>query len=175
MDPLDPEPPGGDAHRHDRLLVWAATAGALSCAVLIFLATNSFFADGPEPVAEPAPTTAFPLAASSTITNTTTTTTVAPTTTTTTPPPSTTTTTTTTRRTTTTRTATPTTTHATTTTTPKPTATRRCGTAQWQWDRAYNGGSVVAWDGALWVAKWWNYNAVPGDNDEGVWEFARDC
>src|SRR3954453_849326 len=122
MDPLDPEPPGGDTHRHDRLLVWTATAGALVCSALIFLATNSFDSHI-EPVAEPVPSptlgTATPLAASSSIT-----TTPEPTTTTT-PPP---TTTTTTRRTPTTRVVTTTTTPPkTTTTTPRPTTTtRRC-------------------------------------------------
>jgi len=69
MDPFDPKPPGGDARRMDRLLVWTATAGALGCSVLIFLATN--VAD-PDPVAEPAPTTttgtAFPIEESSTTT-----------------------------------------------------------------------------------------------------------
>ncbi|MEV6606558.1 carbohydrate-binding protein [Kutzneria sp. NPDC051319] len=172
MDPLDPEPPGGDSHRHDRLLVWAATVGALGCSALIFLATNSFF--DADPVAEPAPTTALPLAASSTITTTTTTTT--------TPPPTTTTTTTatpmsTTPRHITTTTRTTTTTHAvtTTTTTPRPTTTHRCVTTEWRRDTAYEGGSIVAYNGHLWVAKWWNYNAVPGANQEGVWQFARDC
>jgi hypothetical protein len=170
MDPFDPTPPGGDSRRLDRLLVWLASAGAFGCAVLIFLATN---VPDPVPVAEPAPTTdtAFPLAASSTITTTTTT-----------PPPTTTTTTvrptttpapprTTTRRTTTTTRSTTTT----TTTTPRSTTSRRCWAPWWQRDTAYNGGAVVAYGGQLWVAKWWNYNAVPGANAEGVWQPAQSC
>ena len=167
MDPFDPKPPGGDARRMDRLLVWTATAGAMGCAVAIFLATN---VSEPDPVAEPAPTTAFPIAASSTTTTTTTTTvpttTVAPpTTTTTTPPPS---------RTTTTTRRTVTTTR-TTTRPPPTTTTRRCVAAAWQRDTAYNGGDVVAYGGRLWVAKWWNYNAAPGANAEGVWLRAQSC
>ena len=175
MDPFDPEPPGGDSHRRDRLLVWAATAGSLACSVLIFLATNTFGAD-PDPVAEPAPSTATPLAASSTITTTT-----EPTTTTTTAPPPTTTVTTTTittQRTTTARITT--TTHATSTspstTASRPTTTtRRCVVADWQRDTAYDRGSVVAYKGQLWVSNSWNYNATPGANNENAWQFARDC
>jgi hypothetical protein len=171
MDPMDPEPPGGDTRRRDRLLVWAATGGSLVCSVLIFLATNTFDADLETGVAEPVPSptldTATALAATSSITTTT-----EPTTTTTTPPP----TTTTERRTTTTH-ATTTTTHVTTTTTTqKPTTTtRRCIVAEWQQDTAYDQGSIVAYQGHLWLAKWWNYNAIPGANAEGVWQLARDC
>ena len=35
-------------------------------------------------------------------------------------------------------------------------------------DTPYNGGAVVAYGGQLWMAKWWNYNAIPGANAEGV-------
>lgn len=166
FDEFDSVPPGGGEPRGDRLLVWASTAGALVCSLLIFLVTN---VSEPDPVAEPvpSPTTAQPLAQSSTITTTTTTTTVE--TTTPAPPPVTTTTT---RRTTTThRTTTPPPTTTTTTTTP----TRRCFVSTWQRDTAYDGGSVVSWNGSLWVAKWWNYNAIPGANQEGVWDRARSC
>ncbi|QUQ66014.1 hypothetical protein [Kutzneria sp. CA-103260] len=167
MDPYDPTPPGGDARRLDRLLTWAATIGALGCSVVIFLATNT---SEPEPVAEPVPTTgaAFPVAESTTTTTpttTTTTTTVAPPTTTapraTTQPP----------RTTTGKRITTTT----KTTTQAPTSTRRCQAAQWQRDTAYSGGAVVAYAGQLWMAKWWNYNAIPGANAEGVWIRAQAC
>jgi hypothetical protein len=172
MDPMDPEPPGGDVRRHDRLLVWAATAGSLVCSVLIFLATNTFDSDPEpgvaEPVPSPTPNTATPLAESSSITTTESTTT--------TPAPTTTTTTTATERRTRTTRATTTTHVTTTTTTHKPTTTtHRCVVAQWQQNTAYDQGSVVAYQGHLWLAKWWNYNAVPGANAEGVWQFARDC
>jgi hypothetical protein len=173
MDPMDPEPPGGDTRRRDRLLVWTATGGSLVCAVLIFLATNTFdaglAAGVAEPVASPTQDTATPLAASSSITTTT-----EPTTTTT--VPTTTTTTTTTRpRTTTTRPTT--TTHATTTTTTQrtTTTTRRCVVADWQWNTAYNRGSVVAYQGHLWYATEWNYNAVPGNNGQNAWQLGRSC
>jgi hypothetical protein len=166
FDAFDSVPPGGDGPRRDRLLVWASTAGALACSLLIFLVTN---VSEPDPVAEPvpSPTTAQPLAQSSTITTTTTT---VPTTTQA-PPPVTTTTTT--RRTTTTLRTTPPprTTVETTTTTPR----RRCAVTVWQRDTAYDGGSVVFWNGSLWLAKWWNYNAVPGANQEGVWDRTRSC
>ncbi|MFC0433867.1 hypothetical protein [Kutzneria buriramensis] len=174
FEPFDSVPPGGDGHRGDRLLVWASTAGALACSLLIFLVTN---VSEPDPVAEPvpSPTTAQPLAQSTTITTTiattTTTTTTTVQTTTQAPPPVTTTTTT--RRTTTTLRTTPPpqTTVQTTTTTP----TRRCVVSTWQWDTAYDGGAMVSWNGSLWVAKWWNYNAIPGANQEGVWDRARSC
>lgn len=169
MNPFDPTPPGGDAHRLDRLLVWVATAGALGCSVLIFVLSN---AQQPEPMAEPADT-ALPVVASATITTTEpTTTTTPPATTTTTAPP----TTTTTRPKT---TAKPTTTTRTTTTvrttTAPPTTSPRCQVSAWQRNTAYSGGSVVSYGGQLWVAKWWNYNAVPGANAEGVWLPARSC
>jgi hypothetical protein len=166
MDPFDATPPGGDSRRLDRLLVWAATAGALGCSVLIFVLSN---AQPPEPVAEPADT-ALPAVASSTVTTTTsaepTTTTTPPVTTattvpakTTTQPPRTT------KRTTTTRSS----------TTTVRTTTPRCQVAAWQRDTAYGGGQVVSYGGRLWVSKWWNYNAVPGANAEGVWLPAREC
>jgi hypothetical protein len=172
MDPMDPEPPGGDTRRRDRLLVWAATGGSLVCSVLIFLATNTFDANVAAGVAEPVPSPTLDpptqLAASSSITTTT-----EPTTTTTTPPP--TTTTTTRPRTTTTR-PTTTTTHATTTTTTqRTTTTRRCAVADWQWNTAYDRGSIVAYQGHLWYATEWNYNAVPGNNGQNAWQFARSC
>jgi chitinase len=174
MDPFDSMPPGGDGRRLDRLLVWAATAGALGCAVLIFLLTN---AQGPDPVAEPAPTTgtAFPAAQSSTISApTTTTTTAVPTTTvdptaTATQPPITTTPAHTTAR------RSSTTTRVTTTTTMPATSSRECQVAHWQRDTAYNGGAVVEYGGGVWEAKWWNYNAAPGANAEGVWVRAPGC
>ena len=166
MNPFDPEPPGGDGRRQDRLLVWAATAGALGCSVLIFLLTS---AQAPEPVAEPIPPlgTAWPAASTTTSAapaTTSATTTVAPPATTT--PVKTT-------------TKPATTTHnvviTTTTTTPAPTSSRRCLAASWQQDTAYDGGAMVAFGGRLWVAKWWNYNSVPGANTEGVWEPAQRC
>ena len=171
MDLFDPMPPGGDGRRLDRLLVWAATVGALGCSVLIFLLTN---AQGPDPVAEPAPTTgtAFPAAQSSTITVPTTTvdptTTATPATTTTLPPRTTTPARTTARR-------SSTTTRVATTTTVPTTSSRPCRVAAWQRDTAYNGGAVVEYGGGIWEAKWWNYNAAPGANAEGVWVQAPGC
>lgn len=172
MDPFDPMPPGGDGRRLDRLLVRAGTAGALGCSVLIFLLTN---AQGTDPVAEPASTTgtAFPAAQSSTITAPTTTTavpttTVAPTATTTQPPRTTTPAHTTARR-------SSTTTRVTTTTTAPATSSRQCRVAEWQRDTAYNGGAVVEFGGGVWEAKWWNYNAAPGANAEGVWVPVQGC
>jgi chitodextrinase len=47
--------------------------------------------------------------------------------------------------------------------------------AQWQRDTAYNQGSIVAYQSQLWLAKWWNYNAIPGANAEGVWQQVRYC
>lgn len=164
MDPFDPEPPGGDSRRQDRLLVWASTAGALGCSVLIFLLTS---AQAPEPVAEPMPTlgTAWPGASkpatSAAPAATSATTAVAPPATTT--PAKTTT------------NPVRTTHDAVATTTPVSTSSRRCLAASWQKDTAYEGGAMVAFGGGLWVAKWWNYNSVPGANTEGVWEPAQRC
>lgn len=172
MDPMDPEPPGGDIRRRDRLLVWTATGGSLVCSLLIFLATNTFGPEVAAGVAQPVPSPILdsptPLAASSSIATITTTT--EPTTTTTVP---TTTTTTTKRRTTTTRT---TTTQATTTTTTRPTTTtHQCFVSQWQWNTPYNQGSVVAYQGHLWYATEWNYNAIPGNNGQNAWQVGRSC
>lgn len=160
MNPFDPEPPGGDGRRRDRLLVWTATAGALGCSALIFVLTN---AQPPEPVAEPMPTlgTSWP-AATITTTAAATTTSAVPASSTSAPPA------------TSTKPGPPTRTVV-STTTPAPTSGRRCAAASWQRDTAYDGGTVVTFGGSLWVAKWWNYNSVPGQNAEGVWEPAQSC
>ncbi|MFI9383322.1 carbohydrate-binding protein [Kutzneria sp. NPDC052558] len=162
MDPFDPMPPGGDGRRLDRVLVWTATAGALGCSVLIFLATN---VSEPDPVAEPVPTTrtAAPVEESTTET-TSATTTVAGTTTKDVAP--------------TVITNRPATSSQQAASNPPVRQTQpqtTCPVAQWQRDTAYDGGAVVAYGGRLWMAKWWNYNAVPGANAEGVWLVATGC
>jgi chitinase len=48
------------------------------------------------------------------------------------------------------------------------TATAETGIpSTWNTDTAYNGGDRVTWQGYIWEAKWWNYNAEPGES--GVW------
>jgi hypothetical protein len=66
MDPLPDQPRPDGGQRGDTAVVWTATAGALVCSVVIFLATNW---PSPDPVAEPAPSVEwrFPLTPSSTV------------------------------------------------------------------------------------------------------------
>ncbi|MEV6607074.1 ricin-type beta-trefoil lectin domain protein [Kutzneria sp. NPDC051319] len=66
MEPFDDQPRHRGRQRLDAAVVWTATAGALVCSVVIFLATNW---PSPEPVAVPAPSSEwrFPVTPSSTV------------------------------------------------------------------------------------------------------------
>jgi hypothetical protein len=66
MEPFDDQPQHRGRQRVDAAVVWTATAGALVCSVVIFLATNW---PSPEPVALPAPSSEwrFPLTPSSVV------------------------------------------------------------------------------------------------------------
>lgn len=73
----------------------------------------------------------------------------------------------------------PTTTTATTTapptTTTQPGGGGSCsGVAAWSSTTAYNGGSVVTYNGHRWTAKWWTYNDIPG-GPAGVWTDDGAC
>jgi hypothetical protein len=167
MEPFVGEPWVGDARRPSRLPVWAATAGALVLAVLIFVVTNP----APlTPVAEPVPSAERQIPAATPSTTATTTGNAAapvPDATTTVPRPTTLVVTRPSR--TTTESVRPTTPSAPTTT------VRRCLDSDWQRNTAYAGGSVVVHAGHEWTAEWWNYNAEPGANAEGVWSPTRTC
>jgi chitinase len=63
--------------------------------------------------------------------------------------------------------------------TPTPTPTSGgsgscAGIAAWSSTTAYTGGSKVTYNGALWQAKWWTYNDVPG-GAAGVWTLLGSC
>ena len=60
MEPLGDQPRHEARQRVDSLAVWTATAGALVCSAVVFLATNS---TSPEPVAEPVPSAEWRLPA----------------------------------------------------------------------------------------------------------------
>jgi chitinase len=55
-----------------------------------------------------------------------------------------------------------------TTTTTMPT-TGTCAAPAWNATTAYNGGTVVSYNGHIWTARWWTYGDTPGHNAQEVW------
>ena len=51
-----------------------------------------------------------------------------------------------------------------------------CGAVSaWNATAPYGGGSVVAYNGHTWTAKWWTQGDVPGSNSQGVWADNGTC
>jgi chitinase len=63
---------------------------------------------------------------------------------------------------------------------PRPTTTRppvrtACTALPWNLVNPYVGGTIVAFGGHAWTAKWWNQGEVPGDNPAGAWVDNGPC
>jgi chitinase len=56
------------------------------------------------------------------------------------------------------------------TATPAPTATPISGVSTWSSSAVYTGGQRVSYNGAVYEAKWWTQNNVPGSDQWGPWK-----
>ncbi|HZU57366.1 MAG TPA: glycosyl hydrolase family 18 protein [Actinocrinis sp.] len=50
-----------------------------------------------------------------------------------------------------------------------------CSAPAWVSTTAYNGGSVVSYNGHKWTAKWWTQGDIPGNNAQNVWTDNGAC
>ena len=49
------------------------------------------------------------------------------------------------------------------------------GVSAWNATTPHGGGSVVAYNGHRWTAKWWTQGDVPGNNSQNVWTDNGSC